>query len=259
MDDKDKINITFETLYDLLSREKKKGEIQQLPNGFFQDLLQYLKTKEGMLERLNTEDLLYSVERQKRIKEITNIKSIVQELLLKRIQKITELALISIRTGKDNLADQPLLEEERIIAKNIVEILNAYKTNVIDRVISFKSPCLKEAMQEKQNEEKSDKEKEKNREISKDEKEDKNNKDDEEENEELNKEKGEEDIKEYEKEDKEEQPVLVRIITPVPQFLDENGEVIGPFHEEDIVSLPSRTASILIKKGRAEELKESKS
>lgn len=255
MDDKDKINITFETLYDLLSREKKKGEIQQLPNGFFQDLLQYLKTKQSMLERLNTEDLLYSVERQKRIKEITNIKSIVQELLLKRIQKITDLALISIRTGKDNLADKPLLEEERIIAKNIVEILNMYKTNVIDRAISFKSPCLKEAMQEKQNEGKGDKINKDNA-IIRTEKEDKNSKEKyfrkEEEIEEGN-------TKKDETEDKEEQPVLIRIITPVPQFLDENGEVIGPFHEEDIVSLPSKIASILIKKGRAEELKESKS
>ncbi|MDI3473844.1 MAG: replication factor [Candidatus Woesearchaeota archaeon] len=245
MDDKDKINITFETLYDLLSREKKKGEIQELPKGFFEDLLQYLKTKQSMLERLNTEDLLYSIERQKKIKEITNIKSIVQELLLKRIQKITELGLISLRTGKDILADKPLLEEERIIAKNILDILDMYKKDVIDRIASFKSPCLKEELQDKQNEGRINKT-------------GKKSKSEDDENKEMENKGKEEDNKKDEDTDSDEPHVLIRIITPVPQFLDENGEVIGPFHEEDIVSLPSQIASILIKKGRAEELKESK-
>lgn len=214
MSKEDKINITFETLYDLLTKEKKKGELQELPKEFFDDLLSYLKSKQDMFEKFKTDDLIFSIDRQKKLKELTNIKGIVQDLLIKRIQKITDLASLSVRTGKDIVSDKPLLEEEKVLAKEMRDILSIYKKQVIDKINSFKKPDLKQEFAKERSSEKS------------------------------------------KKQDKDEELVLLRFKSPVPQFLDEKGEVVGPFREEDIASLPREIASILIKKGRAEEMKE---
>jgi len=47
----------------------------------------------------------------------------------------------------------------------------------------------------------------------------------------------------------------VRFIKPVPKFLGPELETYGPFEEQDIASLPSKVANILIRKERAEEIK----
>jgi len=46
----------------------------------------------------------------------------------------------------------------------------------------------------------------------------------------------------------------VRFIKPVPKFLGSEMETYGPFEENDIASLPSKIANILVKKNRAEEM-----
>ena len=46
----------------------------------------------------------------------------------------------------------------------------------------------------------------------------------------------------------------IRFLSPVPKFVGEELEVYGPFEEDDVANLPFRIASLLIKKGRAEEL-----
>lgn len=47
---------------------------------------------------------------------------------------------------------------------------------------------------------------------------------------------------------------VVRFLHDVPKFVGKELEVYGPFGEEDIASLPSEIAQILIEKGRAEEI-----
>ena len=46
----------------------------------------------------------------------------------------------------------------------------------------------------------------------------------------------------------------VRFIKSVPKFLGPELEIYGPFEENDIASLPSKIAKILVKKDRAEEM-----
>ncbi len=48
---------------------------------------------------------------------------------------------------------------------------------------------------------------------------------------------------------------LIRFIYSVPKFLGHHLEVYGPFEEDDTANLPEEIADILIKKGRAEEIK----
>ncbi|MEK6614689.1 MAG: hypothetical protein AABZ32_01045, partial [Bacteroidota bacterium] len=48
--------------------------------------------------------------------------------------------------------------------------------------------------------------------------------------------------------------ISVRFIKPVPKFLGPELESYGPFEPEDIASLPSQIARILVGKGRAERI-----
>lgn len=48
--------------------------------------------------------------------------------------------------------------------------------------------------------------------------------------------------------------ILVRFIEPVPAFLDENGNELGPFQPEDVANLPKAIASILIQDKKAVRL-----
>jgi DNA replication initiation complex subunit (GINS family) len=47
----------------------------------------------------------------------------------------------------------------------------------------------------------------------------------------------------------------IRLLHPVPQFVANDLNVYGPFEEEDTSVLPKKTANVLIKKKRAEEIK----
>ena len=49
---------------------------------------------------------------------------------------------------------------------------------------------------------------------------------------------------------------LVRFLNAVPKFVGKELEEYGPFEEEDIASLPIEIATVLINKGRVEEISE---
>ena len=45
---------------------------------------------------------------------------------------------------------------------------------------------------------------------------------------------------------------MIRFVHAVPKFIGKDLEIYGPFEEEDVATLPSEIADILIKKGRAD-------
>jgi len=48
---------------------------------------------------------------------------------------------------------------------------------------------------------------------------------------------------------------LIRFIQPVPKFVADDLNIYGPFDQEDMSNLPKKTADLLIKRKRAEEIK----
>lgn len=57
------------------------------------------------------------------------------------------------------------------------------------------------------------------------------------------------------KTESQEKTKLVRFLNPVPKFMGEDLNVYGPFDSDDIASLPTKAASLLIKTKRAQEIK----
>ncbi len=228
------INITYETLFDLLRREKSRAELQKLDSSFFEDVNSYIKEKHAILKDQQIKIGMSAIaEKEKTEKQIENIKSMLKGLFEKRQQKIVEMAIIKSRTSSDTTDYSALLKEEREMFDELFELLHNFKKKVLVRLLT--EPDFMQPKQEKKEPAKPEK-----LETA-------------EETEDITKiEKREAEVREAEEPEK---TKLIRFIYSVPKFLGHQLEIYGPFEEDDTANLPEEIADILIKKGRAEEIK----
>ena len=217
MGDDKKINITYETLFEMRRNEKNRDELQKLQKSFLEDVKLYLSEKQNMLKSSQSNLNLFSEEeRDKTSKQLENIKKILKELYEKRERKIVNMALNKSRTNTDIIDTSPLLEQEKPLFDDLTSLFNKYRSDVLLSLFEKREKTVEPKKEE-------------------------------------DKEETDEDEAEEEKPQQEETK-LVRFLHAVPKFMGKELEVYGPFDEEDVASLPLQIADLLIKKGRAEEL-----
>ncbi|MBT3407290.1 hypothetical protein HN415_01265 [Candidatus Woesearchaeota archaeon] len=222
------INITYETLYELFRREKKREELQELNKTFFKDLVEYINTKKQMMSSTGESDNFTPAQKQKSMMQFENIKKILKELYEKRERKIISIALNKSRTGSDIINIKILLDEEKLLYDDLLNLFNNYREGIQNNLIAglmpkmviknIKNDQLKESSESKTVDDSSNLPSE---------------------NESLKTTK------------------MVRFIQGVPKFVGKELETYGPFDKDDIATLPIEIASILIKKGRAEAISSS--
>ena len=191
-------------------------DLQKLDPNFFNYFVEYLNEKNKVLGK---EDSLFSYDEKKKVeKQIDNAKRIIKEIYERREKKILNIALIKSRTKSDVMDTSSFLENEKRFFDEVVKVLDVFRNDVIDNILSGKQTSeitmAKEEINKKEIDEKGD--------IDKNET--KNTK-------------------------------LVRFIYAVPKFVGKELEEYGPFAEEDIANLPIEIADLLINKGRVEEIK----
>ena len=214
-----RINVTYETLYELLRTEKGREELQKLNSSFFSDVLNYLQEKKKILTD-EKQDLFSFEEKEKTKKQLENIRRILSELYERREKKIINMALNKSRTNSNIIDMSSLLGEEKKLFDSLISLLGRFRKGIILNLLNEKMPVL-------------DEEKE------------------------LKEIKGETAKIELEKETPEaKDSKLVRFLHGVPRFVGTELEEYGPFEKEDIANLPDEIASLLISKGRAEEIRE---
>lgn len=141
--DKDVI-ITYETLYEIMRREKFRPELQKLNREFFEDFIKYVQEKKSILESQQKKKSIFtSSETQKTQKQIENIKKIIKELYEKRENKIIQLAMFASRNN-DNPVFHEMLEEEREFFQELLGIINNYRRGVLQSLVEGKKPEIKE-------------------------------------------------------------------------------------------------------------------
>jgi len=234
------IRITYETLFDLLRREKNREELQRLDKDFYEQVLAYLKEKKEALSKKGDE-LFVSAEREKLKIQFQNIRRIIKELYERREKKIINMAMTRARTGSDVIDTSNLLLSEKEFFEEQVRLLSKYKEEVLNKILHLKE--LNNQKEEDKKEEKTDEKKEEKKEIKKEVKEEIET---------------EEEVKE--KEDKKVNDLVanatekkkVKIINPLPEFVGLHGETLGPFGEGEVVELDAPIAEVLISKGSAE-------
>ena len=213
--------ITYETLFELLQREKERNDLQRLEPTFFNDVISYIKDKKKVLEA-KSDSMFAHEEIKKTERQLENIYKIIKELYERREKKIMIIAIDKSRT-KSNLIDTTaLLKEERVVFDALTGLLDTYRDAILYSVLNEKMPFMQPSDLPSRKP--------------------------------LENKKTEENFKtalELKKPIK-----LVRFMHPVPKFVGPELEEYGPFDEEDIASLPAEVADVLMGKGRAEEIKE---
>ena len=141
------VNITYETLFELLKKEKDMTDLQKLEPSFFDNFVEYLNEKKDML---NKDDALFSYDEKKKVeKQIDNARRLIKEIYERREKKILNIALIKSRTKSHVLDTSSLLDNEKKFLEEIERILNAYRENVIYNVMDGK-PLFQIKHQEKE-------------------------------------------------------------------------------------------------------------
>lgn len=223
------INITYETIFELLRREKNRDELQKLNENFYEDIQSYLEEKNNVFSPHN-KDMFSEPEREKTQKQVLNTKRMITELFERREKKIIILALNKVRTSSSIIDLSAMLSDEKEFFYKITGVLSEYRDYSLKKMMNdFKTekpqiiaetkPLLTKPVL---NEEKK----------------------------ELNQSKKVETISNSSKKDKK----TLRILSKVPKFMGKELEVYGPFNPDDMASLPCEIADVLIKKGRAEEI-----
>ena len=217
------INITYETLFELLRREKNREDLQKFDHSFFKDVVVYIKAKKENLEQQKTkQDLFAAEERKKAETQYANIRKILREIYEKREKKIVNMAIDRSRTSASIIDRSALLKEEREMYHCLVGVLDRFRRGILFKILEADIPGMEDIPQvlEDKNQEKA--------EVGAD-LEDNN----------TEEEKGKK---------------RVKFIHAVPRFVGDDLKEYGPYEEADVSEIPIAVAEVLIDKGRAEEI-----
>ncbi len=137
------IRITLETLYDMLRNEKKREDLQKLPDTFFVDIVQYLTEKQALLDSQSGKDELFALgEKQKLEYEIRSIQRILKQFYELREKKIIEIALNRSRTGSDIIDTSSLLFEEKQFYQKTLEIMDGFRRGILLQLLKRELPMI---------------------------------------------------------------------------------------------------------------------
>ncbi len=243
-------DITFDTLYELLRKEKLNNKLQELESSFYGDVTNYIRLKKEMIDS-KKESIFSSSEAQKIKKQLENSKKIINELYERRERKIIELALAASRLNSMP-KDIKLLKEEKELFERIKADLDHFRNAILAKILKGENPCLE--MSPLSSSDLSSKvEAEKDQNI-KSMQEDKLQK---EEKQKI----GNQETKNPEQESKilkmdniAKKTILVRFLEAVPEIVGEDLNIYGPFNPEDIANLPKKVAEVLIKQNKAQAI-----
>jgi len=144
----DKINITYETLFDILRSEKNRNELQRLDESFFKDLIRYISEKKDLLNNPQT-SVFADAEQQKAKKQLESIYKLVSQLYDQREKKIVNMSIISVKTG-EMLDNRALLDEEKPLFDALVKLLKGSRKDILDMVLETKQPQVEPKIKEKE-------------------------------------------------------------------------------------------------------------
>jgi DNA replication initiation complex subunit (GINS family) len=207
--------LTYETLYELLRREKSREELQKLDEGFFKDTLNYLREKQQAYDdNLTKNDIFSQSERDKLHIQIANIRKILKDLYDIRERKIINMAINKSRTHSNIVDTQNLLQQENAMFESLHSVLSQYRTGILHRMLELREPDILPIVLPLPGEE-----------------------------------------PENEKPAPIQQGMKkIKCLEAVEAFFGEELEQYGPFRQDEEITLPEQLADILISQGKATEL-----
>lgn len=129
--------ITYETLFDILRKEKSRQELQQLPPDFFAQVGGYLGRKRVDVDAAGGPA---SPAAQKPLIQYRNVQRILRELYERRERKILEMALNRARTESNIIDMTPLLNQERPFFEECARVLKLFRRELLETLMSGDLP-----------------------------------------------------------------------------------------------------------------------
>jgi DNA replication initiation complex subunit (GINS family) len=314
--DNKEMNISYETLFEVLRREKNRDALQKLDVNFFSDVTDYIRTKKQILKNKMQDIGAFSEEEIKKIDvQISNVNKIIKELYDKREKKTINMAIARCRTGTDMVEISNLLPAEKLFYDDLISTFTGHRCKILSGIMEFKNSyehakmlpgcatgTIDSSMVTDEEGNSVYTHTQKSPEFSLDEKEIKESKSsmntfDSEQSDSFSDSSGDENSSRqgffdyndnssvYHKNDEESEEddsgtsyssdksnspaksaapetrsgdgnsMVVRFVHAVPKFLGRDLSEFGPFETDEIATLPSEIASILLNKGRVEEIK----
>lgn len=128
--------ITFESLFELLRREKYRPELQKIEDTFYANAMQYLRDKQAILDSQETKDNIFAAgEVEKTRTQLRNTQRILRELYEKRESKIVQLALFNSRNKALVHNESAFLPEEESLFDSVREVLDQYREGVLHNIL----------------------------------------------------------------------------------------------------------------------------
>ena len=215
----DEITITYETLFEILVREKGREELQKLEENFFDDVVKYIEEKKAILEKNRHKSIFAEDESVAVMTQLENIKSIINELYDRRERKVLNMAINKARTKSGLINISALLVEEKQLFEELTNMLSKYRYDYIDKLLnsngdqSTKKP-VKTLLEEPKKE-----------------------------------------VEEQPVEEPKAEVMRVKFVAEVSKFAGTNLEEYGPFKPEDVAEVPEQIANILINSQKAVSVK----
>ncbi|MBI5073482.1 hypothetical protein HZA99_06720 [Candidatus Woesearchaeota archaeon] len=233
------INITYETLFDVLRAEKRREDIQQLPQNFFQNLVAYMKQKKEIIVKREHESGIENYDEIKKLNiQFENVQKIIKEIYERREKKILMVALNKSRTRASTVPMEYLLPQEQEFCEQTTRLLDAYRGDVAEKLAKGILP--KEQIAAVMSSQQSAKhilemEKESSSVVS---------------NAGVEMQDAAQDMAEDNVD-----VVKIKFLQETEEFVGPELEVYGPFAANTIAAVPAKIASVFLESGLAEEMK----
>jgi DNA replication initiation complex subunit (GINS family) len=132
-------------LFSILRNEKGREEVQELDPSFYNDVIEYLNEKKDIISK-DTDGLnaFINNERERNLKQLSNIKRILNEIYERREKKIVEMALVKSKTNSDVISASGLLEPEAKLYDKLVGIFDGFRNGVLYNVLEGKKANIDE-------------------------------------------------------------------------------------------------------------------
>jgi len=143
LDQAQQVVLTYETLYEILRKEKSREELQKVDTHFLKDLLQYLREKQQAYDDTITKNDIFSQsERDKLHIQLHNIKKILRDLYDLRERKIINMAINSSRIRTHIIDTENLQSFELALFQSITAVLTQHRTGILHRIVELREPDI---------------------------------------------------------------------------------------------------------------------
>jgi DNA replication initiation complex subunit (GINS family) len=131
--------LTYETMYEMLRKEKSRDELQKLDESFFKDTLNYLREKQQSYDdNLTKNDIFSQSERDKLHIQMANIKKILRDLYDIRERKVINMAINKSRTHTMIVDTANLLLQEQPFFESLHSVMTQYRTGILHRMLELR-------------------------------------------------------------------------------------------------------------------------